>query len=496
MAAFYRRIKKVTSPLHQLLMPKVHSISARTTALLLLLLAVGFAAEPRRISVYTPQTNYQVDILVRDGVDYVGLTDLLEPLGRVESRIGSGKFTLIFNGGAAEFQDGKRQYRTAANSKLELPSNFILVDGRGYIPSASMAQVLPQLSDLSAEFHAASRRLFVGSTKVRYSAELRHTPSRLVLTFPVPVAPANVIEKGRVRLFFRREPVVSNGADSVAYGDPFLLGTSFAEIPGGAEFTASVSQPAIVSIGDGGHTVTISAIAPQVPPNANEAHPAGQPATPSATSPATQSATSPGVQAPRSRPFVILDAAHGGSETGAVLSPTLLEKTVNLALARRLQRELEARGIPVVLTRVADNLLTWDQRAVSANTSHVSLYVALHSSSSGHGARVYTSMVSPAPGQTDRSFLPWERAQAPYLEKSSIAASVLAAGVANQGLPVRSSPAPLRPLNSITVAAVAVEVAPLGASADELGSPEYQQKIAASLASGIAAVREKLEAAR
>lgn len=485
-------------------MPKVHSISARITALLLLLLAVGFAAEPRRVSVYTPQTNYQVDILVRDGVDYVGLTDLLEPLGRVESRIGGGKFTLIFNGGAAEFQDGKRQYRTGSNSKLELPSNFILVDGRGYIPSASIAQVLPQLAELSAEFHAAPRRLFVGSTKFRYSAELRHTPTRLVLTFPVPVTPASVIEKGRVRLVFRREPVVSNGADSVAYGDPFLLSTSFAEVPGGAEFIASVSQPAIVSIGDGGHTVTISAVAPQSPPITNAEHSASHPGAQSGTSPATQSATaqsatqsttSLGVQAPRSRPFVILDAAHGGSETGAVLSSTLMEKTVNLALARRLQRELEARGIPVVLTRVADNLLTWDQRAISANTSHVSLYVALHASSSGHGVRVYTSMVAPAqPGQTSRSFLPWERAQAPYLERSGIAGSVLAGEFANEGLPVRSSSAPLRPLNSITVAAVAVEVAPLGASADELGSPEYQQKIATALASGIAAVREKLEA--
>ncbi len=126
-------------------MPKVHSISVRITALLLLLLAVAFAAEPRRISVYTPQTNYQIDILVRDGVDYVGLTDLLEPLGRLESRIGGGKFTLIFNGGAAEFQDGKRQYRTSSNSKQELPSNFLLVDGRGFIPSASIVQVMPSL---------------------------------------------------------------------------------------------------------------------------------------------------------------------------------------------------------------------------------------------------------------------------------------------------------------------------------------------------------------
>jgi N-acetylmuramoyl-L-alanine amidase len=171
-----------------------------------------------------------------------------------------------------------------------------------------------------------------------------------------------------------------------------------------------------------------------------------------------------------------------------------MEKTVNLALAHRLQKELESRGVSVVLTRVADNVLTWDQRAVSANTSHAVLYIAIHSSSGGHGVRVYTSMIpSPQPGQTNRSFLPWELAQSPFLQQSGVAASALAAECTASGLPVRSSSVPLRPLNSVTIAAVAIEIAPLGSSADELNTPQYQQKVAAALASGIAALRGKLE---
>ena len=469
-------------------MPKEHPISVRVTTLLLLLLAIGFAAEPRRVSVYAPQTNYQVDILVRDGVDYVGITDLLEPLGRLESHLEGKKLILVFNGGAAEFQDGKRQYRTRSSNKLELFSNFLLVDGRGYIPDASITKLLSSIAGQSAEFHAAPRRLFIGSTQFHYSAELRRAPSRLVLSFPTPVNPSSLIERNRVRLLFHREAVVSNGADNVSYGDPFLASTSFTEIPGGAEFIANILQPATVSISDGGHTVTIAAVPSPTPvPIA--------PAAPTASQAANQAR--PTVPAPRSRPFVILDAAHGGYETGAVLSPTLLEKNVNLALARRLQKELDARGIPVVLTRVADNLLTWDQRAVSANTSHASLYVAIHASGSGHGVRVYTSMVgAPQAGQSKRSFMPWELAQWPYLEQSSVAAAALVAECTASGLPVRSSAAPLRPLNSITVAAIAVEVAPQGNSPDELGSAEYQQKIAAALASGIASLRGKLEVAQ
>ena len=65
-------------------MPPEHSNFVRVTTLLLFLLAAVFAAEPRRITVYAPQANYQVDILLEGGVDYVGLTDLFEPLGRLE----------------------------------------------------------------------------------------------------------------------------------------------------------------------------------------------------------------------------------------------------------------------------------------------------------------------------------------------------------------------------------------------------------------------------
>jgi len=74
-----------------------------------------------------------------------------------------------------------------------------------------------------------------------------------------------------------------------------------------------------------------------------------------------------------------------------------------------------------------------------------------------------------------------------------VAASALAAECTASGLPVRSSSVPLRPLNSVTIAAVAIEIAPLGSSADELNTPQYQQKVAAALASGIAALRGKLE---
>lgn len=465
-------------------MLKVHAIAVRLTALLLLLVAVSFAAEPRRINVYAPQAVYQVDILFRDGVDYVGLTDLLEPLGRLESSVDGKKFKLTLNGTEAEFQDGKRQYRVRS-SKQELLSNFLLVDRHGYLPVLAIASFLPRLTDQAANFHATPRRLFVGSSELHYSAELRRSPSRLVLTFTAPVNPSTFVEKNRVRLLFRREALVASGPEAASFNDSFVQSVNFSESPAGAELAVNLLQPATVSTADGGRTLTISAVPP--------------PATPVPAPLAAQSAAAPTPSQPhpaRPRPFVILDAAHGGTETGAMLSPTLPEKAVNLAIARRLQKELEAHGIPVVLTRVADNLLTWDQRAVSANTSHTSLYVAIHSSSSGHGVRLYTALLSasePAAAQQNpRAFLPWELAQAPYLSQSRASAAALAEACTAAGVPARTSSAPLRPLNSVTIAAVAVEVAPSGGAVEELADADYQQKVVAAIASGIVALRGKL----
>ena len=82
-----------------------------------------------------------------------------------------------------------------------------------------------------------------------------------------------------------------------------------------------------------------------------------QPAAPPHTSP-----TIPGTPMPRTIPApalpsvqphfsVVLDAAHGGSDSGARLEPQLQEKDVVLALSVRLRSMLTARGIPVLTTR-------------------------------------------------------------------------------------------------------------------------------------------------
>src|SRR5579875_1924236 len=51
---------------------------------------------------------------------------------------------------------------------------------------------------------------------------------------------------------------------------------------------------------------------------------------------------------------VVLDAAHGGTDTGVRLADGTAEKNITLALSVHLRSVLHARGIDVVTTRESD----------------------------------------------------------------------------------------------------------------------------------------------
>lgn len=57
---------------------------------------------------------------------------------------------------------------------------------------------------------------------------------------------------------------------------------------------------------------------------------------------------------------VVVDAGHGGMDPGKVGSDNTLEKDVNLAIALKLQAELEAKGVKVIMTRSDDSSLETD----------------------------------------------------------------------------------------------------------------------------------------
>ncbi|MCD6327767.1 N-acetylmuramoyl-L-alanine amidase [bacterium] len=80
---------------------------------------------------------------------------------------------------------------------------------------------------------------------------------------------------------------------------------------------------------------------------------------------------------------VVIDAGHGGSDTGASGPTGLLEKEVSLKLAMRIQKLLKRRlGLRVVLTRQGDISVSLEQRTATANSEKADLFISLHANGS------------------------------------------------------------------------------------------------------------------
>jgi peptidoglycan hydrolase-like protein with peptidoglycan-binding domain len=75
--------------------------------------------------------------------------------------------------------------------------------------------------------------------------------------------------------------------------------------------------------------------------------------------------------------LIAVDAAHGGMDSGAVDNGRL-EKNDNLALASNLQKDLNANGFDVVMTRIDDRDVSPQERIDLANEANADLLISLH----------------------------------------------------------------------------------------------------------------------
>ncbi len=89
---------------------------------------------------------------------------------------------------------------------------------------------------------------------------------------------------------------------------------------------------------------------------------------------------------------IIIDAGHGGKDTGAIGPTGLREKDVNLGTALLLKAELEKYGAIPILTRSTDIFLELSERTAIANKSDADAFISIHGdsfSSSSRGSTTY-----------------------------------------------------------------------------------------------------------
>jgi N-acetylmuramoyl-L-alanine amidase len=211
---------------------------------------------------------------------------------------------------------------------------------------------------------------------------------------------------------------------------------------------------------------------------------AGAQTTPPPPPPPAPPPAQPSVVKTTPRFGVVIDAAHGGTDSGARLSDHSQEKDLVLTLSVRLRSTLAAHGIYVITTRESDSAITPLNRAEAANHVGAAACITLHATSSGSGVHLFTSSLTQIPLTR---FLPWDTAQGAYSEQSLRLSSEFDSALTHAEIPVTLGRTALQPLDSFACPAVAIEVSPLNTSGKvtALSDPGYQDRLVAAFTAAL-----------
>jgi N-acetylmuramoyl-L-alanine amidase len=86
-------------------------------------------------------------------------------------------------------------------------------------------------------------------------------------------------------------------------------------------------------------------------------------------------------------PVIVLDPGHGGAESGAVSPGGLIEKDVNLAVAKEAKAALEAAGVTTLMTRTGDYEVALPTRSEIARSVNPKAFVSIHHNAEPDGPR-------------------------------------------------------------------------------------------------------------
>lgn len=239
---------------------------------------------------------------------------------------------------------------------------------QGFKSASSFALAGPERIVVDVEGARAGARAGagVGGVKGVRAAQFNPDVTRLVIDLERPMMLAEVVADGRGVLTLTLKPASP------------------------ADFARYARAPRRT------HAASGASPAPPAKPVAS-APPPARPAPTVLTPPiVTAPAVKGSVAARGKRPLVVIDAGHGGHDTGALsVLDGRREKDVTLAIAKAIKRELDASGrVRVVLTRADDRFLVLGERREVARRQKADLFISVHADSAGNpdasGATVYT----------------------------------------------------------------------------------------------------------
>jgi N-acetylmuramoyl-L-alanine amidase len=473
---------------------------------------------------YLPNSRQLVPVQTLDNVRYIPLLRVLNLVGTVSDvQLKRHSLKVLIGTSELELHEDDRKLKLDRH-EMEIENAVRVENAEWMVPLDFLYSVVPRLTAQTLAYRVGDERMFIGDVRpLTFSTRLipLANGSRLTIQFTEPVTVQTASTNGQWVLFLGNK-ALQPLEPRMTFKDHDISELTFDDQDGVPKLIitpAAANLNFYPSVGDGGRTFQADVIQPQ-PSGLAESAEAAKPAQTAQAAPPQLPGSSPGAGtapqppasvanaggaappaagAPPPLPVVVLDAGHGGSDTGARSRDGVTERDLVAALVERVRGSLTSTGkVRVILSRQGSNDPTTDERDVMTNLARPAAFLTFHASDLGGGtpaARIYTYQLpsaTVAPATPQVFFLPWSEAQQAHLARSRDFAALLTQQFGNiEGLTVRGpAAAPVRQLRSIDAPAVAVELGTLapGQDASTLNSAAFQDQVAKAVASAITAL--------
>ncbi len=256
-----------------------------------------------------------------------------------------------------------------------------------------------------------------------YTASLSSNPPQLIIDLYGTVAADSPVRSAKLKRDLRMPPPVPATAENARANTAGDIGTSADIVLDGAEpvsgrATASVlpqsrngnpAAPAFAPPAAAAANVNAMSPAPTEAPSTAASGVLNEKSQRAKTLKATNASTKPDLIRPASSPTathdgqstltrtlglkigrIVIDAGHGGHDTGTIGPTGLMEKDLCLDVALRLGKLIQQKlpGADVVYTRSDDTFIPLEERTNIANQTKADLFISIHANSSqDHAAR-------------------------------------------------------------------------------------------------------------
>ncbi|HLY61646.1 MAG TPA: N-acetylmuramoyl-L-alanine amidase [Terriglobia bacterium] len=454
---------------------------------------------------YLPDAPHVLPLQPMGATNYLPLLQTLNTVGRVEGlTVSKDSLKVWFNDSPIEFRQDDKRVRIK-NEKINLSDPVRVLNGQFMVPLSFLETVLPRVIREPIIYRHDSRRAFIGDVKpssFSFRLDQSTNGSRLTFEFTDKINIRTASKNGKWVLYLGEKPVQPL-EQKFNFQDPYINSIQFDDQDGAPKLIITPTVDGLnfyPKLDEAGKTLTADlqksqpTVAQQPPPPQPPQTPGTATVPPEATMPTETAASGGGL----GLPMVVLDAGHGGDDSGARGGNGMLEKDLVAQVVARVRSALlTSRKYRVVLTRVGDVNPSLDQRAATSNAARAKVFITFHAGNMGvqtSRLAVYTLEDASLPSSAGESqgqslFVPWGTVQLSQLSRSQQFAQIIQkefAGIAGASASPPAS-APMRELRSVNAAAVAVELGSFAADVDStpLTNSNFQSGIANAIVSAL-----------